>query len=65
MVRKKSTIRKGTTVICDPCKDAAQDNREVWDTHEAQGIVHPENCGCPCMHRWGPWEKLFSVSRPK
>ena len=52
-------------MTCAECAKAAKANRELEDTNaRAPRVRHPENCGCTCMHRSGPWEKLFSVSRP-
>lgn len=52
-------------MICKLCSKAAEWNRAIIDEGRTAKLhKHPKNCGCPCMHRNGAWEKLFSVGRP-
>lgn len=50
-------------MICDPCKKAADVNAKVLEEVEKHGgknpnlVLHPGNCGCPCMHKKpGAWK---------
>lgn len=54
-------------MICKKCANAAESNREDYDNDiENKGAyMHPTDCNCPCQHRHGPWEKMFSVERVK
>lgn len=53
-------------MVCAECAEAALENRKEWDEigEIRHSPTHPEKCGCTCMHRVGPWEKMFSVERP-
>lgn len=56
--------------LCNECTEVAAENRKFFDTTPADELdyvlyAHPENCGCPCMHKDPQqWEKQFSVEQP-
>lgn len=50
-------------MICDGCAKVALQNSKVVEEAEKHGTKnliladHPENCGCPCQHRFpGSWK---------
>lgn len=50
-------------MICDGCAKIALQNSKVVTAAEEHGTKnliladHPENCGCPCQHRFpGSWK---------
>lgn len=52
-------------MICHLCLIVAEANRELFDAGEELEWDHPENCGCPCMHKDPEqWAKQFSTPPP-
>jgi hypothetical protein len=45
-------------MICQECAKAADDNAAREEVGlEVPPTEHPENCGCPCMHKpMGSWK---------
>lgn len=53
-------------MICKHCARAGDLNRGRFETGggDRDMFPHPENCGCPCMHKMPKqWEKMFSTKR--
>jgi hypothetical protein len=51
-------------MICLECATAGDANRKRFEMDQPQ-VLHPEDCGCACMHKPAEeWEKQFGGKPP-